>query len=247
MECREATRLVQLRADHEIAPDECDHLDAHLHQCEPCRAELNASRRVRALLKDAATPSCPDLVRERIERRVRSEQRVPVAPFSAVAVVLLGVVMAGLTFSAGTEDEIVEETVTRHGKNLPPEVGIDKNQVQAFLRQNLRYSIAVPELRHRDRPVRLVGARLSNVRDRDAAYVIYDHRGARLSLFALPSESTPQRDPSGFQRQRVGERDVLVGRRRGYNVVSWKDRDLQYSLVSDVDKSELVELVSSVR
>ena len=73
--------------------------------------------------------------------------------------------------------------------------------------------------------------------------MMYDHRGARLSVFAYPHHGKGGLDARGFQRQRAGERDVYVGQRRGYNVVSWRDRGMNWSMVSDVDPGELVHLV----
>lgn len=161
--------------------------------------------------------------------------------------------IGALSWTAGNDEtSMLEETVARHSSNLPPEVrarSLDEDpedpEVHRFLERNLRYPVAVPHLGRSDLPVRLIGARLSNISDRDAAYMMYDHRGAKVSLFAVPAPNRTLESAKGFERRAVGGRVLLVGQRRGYNVVSWRDRDLMYSLVSDVDPGELVQLVSS--
>lgn len=162
-------------------------------------------------------------------------------------------ILVGL--SAGSTSEatsLIDETVARHSSNHPPEIRAGslteaqarEAKVRRFLSKNLRYPVSVPNL-ERDASVKLVGARLSNLRDRDAAIVMYDHRGARVSLFAVPTSDFGS--PEGFERLRVGPRELLVGQRRGYNVVSWREGSLMYSLVSNVDSGELVRLVSMAR
>jgi anti-sigma factor RsiW len=141
---------------------------------------------------------------------------------------------------------VPEEAISRHSINLPPELRADDAiRVQHFLQKNLRYRVAVPSFQRQNPNVKLVGARLSSFDDREAAYMMYDHRGAKLSIFAYPK---PQRfsKPNGFEEVRAGSHTLLVGNRRGYNVVAWDAGDVVYSMVSDLDSRELVDLASTL-
>jgi anti-sigma factor RsiW len=141
---------------------------------------------------------------------------------------------------------IPEEAVARHSVNLPPEVRADDaKRVQRFLQKNLRYPVAVPHFETQNPNVRLVGARLSSLDDREAAYMMYDHRGAKLSVFAYPKPARFSR-PNGFEEIHAGSHVLLVGKRRGYNVVAWEAGEVVYSMVSDLDPRELVELASTI-
>jgi anti-sigma factor RsiW len=258
MDCRDVERFAQLRLDGEIEAVDCMSLDRHLEACVHCRERVERERIVQstlsAKLKEASSLSesqCPAAMRTRILARTRADERARAFPLAraslaASAVGVLAVVSWGATLSgSGSSTALVEETVARHSSNLPPEFRApDEDEVHRFLERNLRYPVQVPHLGRNDAPVRLVGARLSNISDRDAAYVMYDQRGAKVSLFAVPA---PRRlgEPEGFERRTVGQTVYLVGQRRGYNVVSWRDRDLFYSLVSDVDPGELVRLAST--
>jgi anti-sigma factor RsiW len=94
--------------------------------------------------------------------------------------------------------------------------------------------------------VQLVGGRLSNIKNRDAAYIMYDDRGARISLFAYPTDGNRVSVPSDFQERQIGNRSMMGGKHRGYNVVAWESGDVLYSLVSEVDPTELVQLASTI-
>ena len=256
MECREAARFVQLRLDDEIEPVDCMQLDRHLDGCPRCRdvveSELWIQSGVRAKLADAhrkvdARP--PPKLRAQILAAANDEAaggRTPVG--RAFAACMAMSVVGAMGWSATASDTaFVEETVARHSRNLPPELraGVaDTDRIDRFLQRNLRYSVMVPRLSATNMPTRLVGARLSNIGKQDVAYMMYDHRGARVSLFAYPPAGAPV--PDGFRQQKIGDRVVLVGQRRGYTVVSWRARDLEYSMVSNVDPGEMVHLASSL-
>jgi hypothetical protein len=92
--------------------------------------------------------------------------------------------------------------------------------------------------------VSLQGGRLSNIRDHSAAYVVYGGPGAhRVSLFVFDDPHAPLEFGVGGHRQRIADRDVILANERGYNVAFWRDRQIVYSLVSDLDERDIVGLL----
>lgn len=259
MDCQEAERLVQLDLDGEIDAEEKVGLALHVAACPTCKRAHDRARWVHSGVRRRLAASVeseeaqpPDTLKARVLDELRESRPQSTGRgvrIAAVAAVGLGLFAYGATRD-GDEDPLLEDAVSRHASNLPPEVRaspLDSNEVDLFLRRNLRFPVTLPELRDPAHAgsVRLIGARLANLRDRDAAYVMYDHHGAKLSLFAAP-ELNRARAPEGFREHLVGGRTVFVGQRRGYNVVSWRDRErnMVYSLVSDVDQNELIRLAS---
>ena len=62
------------------------------------------------------------------------------------------------------------------------------------------------------------------------------------------AHSAPQPDegdPPGSVRRLEG-RQVWLSRSRGYNVVSWRTNEIVYSLISDLDESDVLQLVQAV-
>lgn len=253
MDCREAERFIDLRIDGEIEPAEGGMLESHLSSCAICRTRYHAQGKcvstVRAKLREANDQTrTPIGLRTRIVARVSDDEAKEGFAWGRVVSVSLGVSMIAVLSWSGTSGKpmVPEEAVTRHSGNLPPEVRADyedARRVQTFLSSNLRYPVSVPRF-ERNPNVKLVGARLSNLDDSDAAYVMYDRRGAKLSLFAYPKPARFVR-PADFQEARAGTKTVLVGKRRGYNVVAWEEGDLVYSLVSDIDPKEMLDLAAA--
>ncbi|MFO0724925.1 MAG: hypothetical protein U1E65_14185 [Myxococcota bacterium] len=253
MDCREAERFGQLALDEEIEATDSAALDRHLEHCARCKDSFDRERWFQARLRDRLRSAqdaliTPSAAKERILGNLAKEtpRGPPVLRIFAIAAGV--VVLVGLSYGGSEQPTIFEESVERHSSNLPPEVRSfsGREEVRRFLEGHLRRPVSVPEPARADLPVRLVGARLSSIKDRDVAYVMYDHRGAKMSLFAVPTQETP-REPPGFEQKVVGDRVLFVGTKRGYNVVAWKDRGTFYSLVSDVDSAELVEVAASLR
>jgi len=255
MDCRDAARFVQLRLDDEIEPPDCIQLESHLERCGHCRrmvdSEVWFKSNVCTKLRDAhrgIDHQPPSNLKARILEAANDEAPSGRPVGRAVAACMAVSMVGALGWSAtSSEPRFVDETVARHSRNLPPELrapAADADQIDAFLQRNLRYSVAVPRVQAARTPTRLVGARLSSIGERDAAYVMYDHRGARVSLFAYPRADDEA--PKDFRRRQHGGRELLGGQRRGYNVIQWRARDLEYSLVSDLDPDEMVHLAGSI-
>lgn len=256
MDCRDAHRFVQLRLDDEIEPADCAQLDIHLGSCAPCRARIEREQRfeleLRARLRrEAGEARAPAALRDRIGGELAAATPVRPAAWMKVAIAAGGVFfLLGVSWNATRGADVLRESVRRHSSNLPPDVralGSDE-EVDRFLEQRLSYAVSVPRLAGSGEDVRLVGARLANIHDRDVPLFQYEHRGAKVSLVAYPESGRGRAAlPDDFERRHVGDRDFYVGAERGYNVVAWRERGTLYSLVSDVDGSELVRLASGAR
>lgn len=254
MDCREAERFADLSIDGEIEPSEQHELEGHLRACPGCRHAIGLrswfEAQVRSKLRDQTEGvELPPGLRIRISARLREEARpsrvVPWGRFVPVGLIL-GTVILGSWTSASYRAFDPEEAVVRHTRNLPPEVTArgSGSEVERLFAKNLHYPVPVPRFDSKHPDVRLVGARLSSIQNRDAAYLMYDQRGARISLFAYPKEARFAK-PEHFEERLVGGRPILVGRHRGYNVVAWEAGSMLYSLVSDVDHDELIQLAAS--
>jgi anti-sigma factor RsiW len=255
MDCREAERFVELGLDGEIESSEGGMLETHLNHCTSCSSRYHVQGKFRAQIRsklaDAQSAERAPLgLRTRIVARVQEDEQKEGFSWGRAVAVTLGVSMVAVLSWSGTSGPSLfsEETVARHSGNLPPEVRADfedPRSVQRFLTSNLRYPVSVPRFDRNNPSVKLVGARLSSLDDHDAAYVMYDRRGAKVSFFAYPK---PERftKPTDFREERAGNKVVLVGKRRGYNVVAWEEGELVYSLVSDIDPREMVELASGI-
>src|SRR5688572_3324687 len=227
MECPEVDRLADLSLDGETELAEQTEIERHLSACTACRSkhegrswfQINVRKKLQASSDELTAP--PSL-KMTIATQLRVEDRhaPPALRWSRAvpATLALGtIVILSWSMSSGpTLDP--EEPVAHHSRNLPPEVRArDGEKLQQLFKRNLRYPVRVPQLAQSSErggaTVQLVGGRLSNIKNHDAAYIMYDDRGARISLFAYPIEGRVS-VPKDFQERRVGNRSMMVGKHR---------------------------------
>ncbi len=251
MDCREVERWADLSADGEVGPNEQAEIDRHLAQCPRCRAAVGRQRQVHSCVKAKLQASSerlevPTNLRDQISVRLRQEEHVrsPRWPLAVPAVAVVAILLGVSWKQTGRSQLSFEDPVARHSNNLPPEVRARGNEgeLSRFFQKNLRYTVPIPNFK--DPELRLVGGRLAHIGDHDAAYLMYEHRGARISLFAFPAANAEM--PTSYEERWAEQKAVRVGQHRGYRVVAWQDADLVYSLVSDLDHDALVPLVASV-
>ncbi len=253
MDAREVERLADLSLDGELDPAEEAQLRSELAASPESRRAFEQrswfQAQVRSRLRESTDGvAVPTGLRSRVCARL-TEVSEPTSSWRgwlpAAAVMLLIGLLSWTFDSNGVLDP--EEAVRRHVKSPPPEVRAlgSLTPIREFLSENLDRRIRVPQFDRSPAQVRLVGARLDSLSNRDAAFLMYDQRGARISLFAIPcGRSLP--NMANFRARSVGGRRVLVGHHRGYSMVTWGDGGVLYSMVSDVDPQELVRLVSMV-
>ncbi|MBH23729.1 MAG: hypothetical protein CMH57_04540 [Myxococcales bacterium] len=139
-------------------------------------------------------------------------------------------------------EPIVEEAVNWHRRDLPVDVvGPSDKRVKRWFDGKVNFPVRLPRF-DRERPgeVNLLGARLSNVRDRQAAYVVYEANGSKLSVMVFnrnPRIKTIRRD--------VARRPIYFKNAGGYNVAVVEDNGVTYSITSELPEHEMVQLVDA--
>jgi anti-sigma factor (TIGR02949 family) len=139
---------------------------------------------------------------------------------------------------------IFEEIVRRHASEYPAEVRGDEREVSRWFRGRLGFQA---------RPVvfdgnqaHLVGARISNVREQDAAAFYYDVDGHRVTVlvFEAPPEVHDAHMRWGAQRARVGDEDVYYRQVHGYTVPVVQQNGLTYAFTGDLDSQSMIQLAA---
>lgn len=167
------------------------------------------------------------------------------APSIVLAVIstFLGLSLLSPQTGGTSTRALIEDSVRRHARNLPPEVAdADPGELRRWFMGKLEFGIGDLPVRVGGPglgPVRLVGARISHVLDRPAAQFILDRDGKRCSLmvFERPARLAPDGPSDGgdgaSQPQPVGNLTVYASRSKGFNVLYWAQDTLSYTLVCD--------------
>lgn len=259
MDCAELRRTLDAYLDGELAPREQVEAADHLQLCDECRAVadheggLRSAMRARlkaALGSGSVHGSAPQALRERIHLALLGEREplwrrvLSPMPISALAACVAGIIVVLVTHAGA--DPLVEEAVSKHSRDLPLEVtaaAIGPESIAGWFAGKLDFNAAPP--RFHDGAVRLVGARLSNIRDRPAAYVRYDLPRGHMGLFIL--DDPDRRFGEAGRIVQVGASTVRMVNARGFNVAVWRRNEIVYSLVSDLDESDLARLVQAAQ
>jgi anti-sigma factor (TIGR02949 family) len=260
IDCSEVVRSLDAYLDGELAEPEQAELEAHLAACPTCRTRVEAEGRVRTALRarlrralgsGSIAGHAPPELRERIHlalargRRPTWRRVLAPLPLAALAACAAGVLLVLVTH--GGTDPLVEEAVQKHARDLPLEVtaaSIGPESIAHWFAGKLDFNPAPPQFRGAE--VRLVGARLSHIQDRPAAYVRYDLPRGHLGLFILDDPHRRFYDELG-RLVHAGPDSLRVINARGFNVAVWRRNELVYSLVSDLDEQDLAKLVQAAQ
>jgi anti-sigma factor RsiW len=183
---------------------------------------------------------------EQPEARVSNVRRLRVAAtivlFAAVAA--LGIVW--LRGRAPATDAIAFEAVNDHLRVLYSEHPVEVasggiHQVKPWFAGRLDFAPIVAFSGDDEFP--LDGGSVAYFIDRKAAAFVFHRRLHVVTLFVFRAEGLSW---SSAGARRIGRIDARVQTTRGFHVVTWRDGDLGYALVSDVDAAELTTLAQRV-
>jgi anti-sigma factor RsiW len=138
---------------------------------------------------------------------------------------------------------LLEDVVDRRRLNHPVEVRGEPRHVTRWFDGKLAFDAQPPEFESPN--VRFIGARISNVREREAAQFFYevDHRRVTVIAFEQPWDSVA---PHVHTRNIAG-RGVYFGYARGRTVPMVQHHGVTYALVGDLDERQLMRLAASAR
>ena len=251
VECRQLEEtFLHAYVDGEFAGDESAEVRAHLETCDSCArsARLHQSYKA-AMLRAGGTAShaLHDAVRLRLDeeaergRWVRAFRDPRAIGLAAAAVGAAAWFLAGglrhPLFAQG--HSLADDGVALHARALPLDyTASDIGSVQKWLSGKVDFGVHLPRLGQ------MQGVRLSSVHSHPAAVVTYTlpaGDGRRVSLLIVDD---PEQQLPGAARH-IADREVWLSQARGFNVASWRNDEIVYSLISDLDEQDILALVQS--
>ena len=196
-----------------------------------------------------ATPAASPKPRAEGVRAIALSARYAI-PAAAAAVVFVVLAVRG-GGSAPDSDEamtaaavpLFEDVVRRHATPHPAEVQGPPPQVAGWFRGKLEFPVRPVVLAEPDS--RLIGARLSNVRERDAAAFFYDVHGRRVTVLVFEPPQVRYDDVA--MRVRYQGHDVYYRQVRGYTVPVVQHEGLTYAFTGDLDSQSMIRLAATSR
>ena len=244
MNCIDLDPLIYPYLDGELDETERGHIEAHAAGCGSCRSRLSREAAFQGALRRSVhlrtRAPAPEALRELLRAGIRKENRrvqmISWARWGTLALVAASASAVWFELRPGHREQILEDAALRYQRGLPYELtDVSRDDVERWFGDKMQVRVPLPHLPG----ATIAGARLSNLREHDAAYVVYqlpgaEQRGAdrRLGLFVL--EDREHEIPSVAPYPEVSVRSV-----RGFSVASWRSGGLVYELVSDMDEAGL--------
>ncbi len=246
MNCSELQAGLFAYLDGEFTPEGRLELEEHLAGCGTCKTTVDAERHRLDTLKAAAraqSPRAPEALKARLAQGLAAQRRVERLRSSlrwsaAAASVAFCLVAGHHQWRVFQRRQLVEDVAQRHAKHFPMEISQPSAaQLEAWFGGKLDHRVAVPQFPN----TVAQGARLLNVRERQAAYIRYDApRGDRgepghLGLFVYGDHG------ENAELRPLSEAEVEAS--HGFNVVTWREGDVVYQLVTDLDERDIRQLL----
>jgi anti-sigma factor RsiW len=263
--CTETKRWIDCWVDGELDPSAALLVDAHVSRCAGCREEADSIRALKRAMAGMREASCPTALRHRIcaaldevdagevQAQANVKRRRNGVSFALTGAALAGVVLArglanrdgGVPTASGPAMAgvlpMIEDVAQRHARDLPAEVAAsDPAQVAQWFRGKL--DIPVHPVMFRGTSARLVGARISNVRNQMAAALYYDVGGRRVTVFVFDGALMPR---DNIEPSMVDGRPVYVASSHGYTVTLTEQQGVGYAIATDMPPQESVRIVAS--
>jgi anti-sigma factor RsiW len=223
--------------------------EEHLDSCTHCRHERSADDLLSTLLESRLPRRrAPDRLRHALRARwERPAWRMSAASLSrTVPAMAAGAAVALLAVFAwrapAPEGGMVTEAVNDHLRVLYSErpLGVESggiHQVKPWFEGRIDFAPVVPF--EGDDDFSLQGGAVAYFLDRKAATFVYKRRLHVVTLLVFRAEGMSW--PTMALRP-VGDARGTLTTSRGFHVLLWRNADLGYALVSDVDEHDLMAL-----
>jgi len=251
MNCETFLACLHPFVDGELGVSDALAADTHAAECPTCRSVVARERDFRQLLRGHAREAAPPELRRRIVVGIRRSSRVAAVrpwlalPAAAAAAALVAFAVLPWTErpSGGVIAELVDKHIAFAQLERPAEfVSADRRQVGDWFLERAGLRVTVPD--YSQAGIRLVGARIADVGERRAAYIVYEKGRTLLSVFIAPR---PEDAEAGGEPLSYRGHVYVKREQKGYHTVSWTEGRVVFGLVSMLDYEALLECADRLR
>jgi len=265
MNCQLFRRHVGAFVDGELDAATAVEFESHLADCEACLDHLEFEGFTRELVREAmpaveAPAHLADRVRAALDEEDERTSVTPPEPLLPIrwriamplsAAAAIGIFVLAAMEARGKQDEALALDVVRvHSAGLPADVSLaddepaeretEQEEIARYFRGKVGFPVRPAEFAQRN--ARLVGARLSNVRERQAAALYYDIEGHRVTVVVTDAPIE-----SAAEEVEVGGRQLMFRDVRGYAVPVREHAGIRYAFTGDLDREQLLRLAATAR
>jgi anti-sigma factor RsiW len=205
-------------------------LEARLREAQPaCVNAGETHRRVLLAAAGAALAATAGLATVGTLRYMRADDAVETGSEVPVS-------QGEVAGQATIRTPIVSDAVRWHRRDMPVEItGPDQARVSDWFVTKVEFPVRAPEFTS---DAILLGGRIGNVQNHDAAYLLYEVNGSKVSVLLFEAED------SGLTELTGGEGRVYIDNSSGYNVGIGQRDGVGYAFTSDLPSDRFAALVT---
>ena len=261
MECNKVREILYLASEEGPYSAELIGAREHLRDCSSCAEFFKEEEVLKNLIYEKAPRNkAPQSLRQFVLKTTEGMDSISKATEGALSYVGLTKIIPKLSFvllflilittslvlynvsfekqSASLASRLVED----HIKNIPGDVQILSSNpatVEEWFRGKVNFVVNAPKLRD----TRFIGGRLCQIEGKRLALLFYEKDGKSLSVFIMNRSLA---DLNWKDKNLIGNDETLskITNEKGCNIIFWREKGLVFALVSDIEKQELMEIVS---
>ena len=243
MDCSSVRTLMLSARRGLLSAEQIEGVQTHLKGCDACRQADSADAELTKALGRLPRANASKMLKQRIEaqwtppqKRARGRFAMATASITAAIAVAAG---AMLFVGSNRSDVMFAEAVNDHMRVLYSEHAIEIesggiHQVKPWFAGKVDFAPSVAFAGDADFPLK--GGSLAYFIDRKAAAFIFSRRLHAITLFVFSAHDLPW--PTAPMVP-LGHARATEETKRGFHTLLWRDGDLGYALVSDLDRDEL--------
>ncbi len=261
MECNKAREIIYLNPEAEPFSAELIEAKGHLKNCLSCADFFKEEEILKNIIHEMAPrEKAPQGLRQLIVGMTAKGQGSPMGAGGGLRYFGLSGMIPKLTFALlfltlmatllvlynvsfkEKSDLLASRLIDDHIKNIPGDVQIlssDPATVEEWFRGKVDFVVNVPKLRD----TKLIGGRLCQIEGKRLALLFYEKDGKPLSVFVMDSSLI---DLNWKDKNSIKNDETIskITNEKGCNIVFWRQKGVVFALVSDIEKPELMEIVS---
>jgi anti-sigma factor RsiW len=248
MTCDDVQPLIREATRGGLDPATRERVYQHLASCPACQQIADEERGLDGLLEQELRQyPAPLALKRRLQARLPAEVPRPparsrwAASVGVAAIAGAAAIMLFFRTPSSPGSPVVSEAVADHLRVVYRDHPVDiesggPHRVKPWFTG--RIDFALPSVFGGDDEFTLVGGSVGYFLDRQAAVLVYKTQQHQASLFVFRADglSFPKPDHG------LGPVAATVTQARGFSVIAWREGELGYALVSDLNTNELLRL-----
>jgi anti-sigma factor RsiW len=246
MDCESLKTKVDTYLDGEFPSEEMRALDAHIHSCPSCAAEVLARLQMKRSVHAAGKRFIPAAdFRRQVQHSIatKSRRRFSFRWMPAAALALIAVVTLLSTYfidNRSRQEKAYSEIADLHVEALASSsrvdvISTDRHTVKPWFQGKIPFTFDLPDLQNSE--FSLLGGRVAYLEQTPGAHLIYEIRKHEISVFIFQDAALKAK----WDQRSHAKKEL------SFNMETWSQGGLRYCVVGDASATDIDNLAKLLK